>query len=70
MAIIRSPQALVGCCTPLVNHVRGAVKSLWLLMEVRSLLAIKLKKLYDPDERMPMFSTYIANQSLNSNNVR
>ena len=27
MAIIRSRQALVGCRTQLVNHVRGAVKS-------------------------------------------
>jgi transposase len=27
MAIIRSRQALAGCCTQLVNHVRGAVKS-------------------------------------------
>src|SRR4029450_7141447 len=27
MAIVRSRQALVGCRTQLVNHVRGAVKS-------------------------------------------
>ena len=27
MAIIRSREALVGCRTQLVNHVRGAVKS-------------------------------------------
>ena len=27
MALIRSRQALVGCRTQLVNHVRGAVKS-------------------------------------------